>query len=130
MAVEESLSLSKALVKIEKYLVRVIPMLFALATLLNTFLSYWDIDLPIISYFASVSFLTLIFMYASSIAFRFCLYHRMFIHYTALNWILNVYDLYIGIPLDNRELFMLYVIIAGIFLFIIVKLKLKCNKMV
>ena len=121
MAVEESLN--KSLYKMELYLIKIIPMLFAGLSLLNTTLSYFDIDIPLISYIGSVSILTLMFMYLSSYVFKFCIYHRMFIHYTSLNWILNIIDYYIGIPLDNRDLFILYMSITGIFLFLILYLR-------
>ena len=124
MAVEESLR-SKALYRAELYLIKIIPMIFAGLSLLNTILSYFCIDVPLISYLASVSLLTLLFMYLSSYVFRFCAYHRMFIHYTAINWILNIIDYYIGIPLTDRELLLLYLSITGGTLFLILYLKLK-----
>ena len=52
MAVEENLN--KSLYRIELYLIKIIPMLFAGLSLLNTTLSYFDIDVPLISYIASV----------------------------------------------------------------------------
>lgn len=121
----DSLLKSKSLYKIELYLIKVIPMLFAGCTLLNMVLSYFYIDAPILSYIASVSILTLVFMYMSSIVFRFCAYHRMFIHYTTVNWVLNIYDLYIGIPLDRKGLFILYAIITGIFMYFIIYCKFR-----
>ena len=99
MAVAESLN--KSLYKIELYLVKIMPMLYALLSLLNTVLSYLDIDCVILSYIGSVSFITLLFLYITSYVFNFCEYHRMFIHYTTVTWILNIIDLYIGIPVSN-----------------------------
>lgn len=121
MAVEESLN--KSLYKMELYLIKIIPMLFAGLSLLNTVLSYFNIDIPLISYVGSVSILTLMFMYLSSYVFKFCIYHRMFIHYTSLNWVLNIIDYYIGIPLSDRGLFLFYISLTGIFLFLILYLR-------
>ncbi len=121
MAVEESLN--KSLYKMELYLIKIIPMLFAGLSLLNTILSYFDIDIPLISYIGSVSVLTLMFMYLSSYVFKFCIYHRMFIHYTSLNWVLNIIDYYIGIPISDRGLFIFYMSLTGIFLFLILYLR-------
>lgn len=100
-------------------------MLFAGLTLLNAVLSYFDVDCFVLSYIGSVSVLTLLFMYLSSIVFRFCVYHRMFIHYTLVNWVLNIVDYYIGIPISDRSMFILYMIIAGLFLFFILYLKFR-----
>ena len=121
MAVEERLR-NKTLYKLELYLLKVIPMLLALIAFLNTVLSYFDIDLVIWSYIGSVSLLPLIFLYMSSYVFKFCEYHRMFLHYVVVTNVLNVYDYYVGIPISDRELLVLHMIVAGISLFVILYL--------
>ena len=93
--------MNKLLYKIELCLVKVIPMIYALLSLLNTTLSYFGIDVAILSYIGSVSFITLLLLYVTSYVFKFCEYHRMFIHYTTVTWILNIIDLYIGIPVSD-----------------------------
>lgn len=127
MAVEERLR-DKTLYKLELYLLKIIPMLLALIAFLNTVLSYFDIDLVIWSYIGSVSMLPLIFLYMSSYVFRFCEYHRMFLHYVVITNVLNVYDYYVGIPISDRELLVLHMIITGISLFIILYLYVKSTK--
>ena len=122
MAVEEKLR-SKELYKLFLILIKIIPMIMACIFLLNTVLSYFYIDVICLSYLGSCSILTLIFMYLSSNVFRFCIYHRMFIHYVAVNWLLNIIDYYIGIPLNNRNLFIGYMILTGITLFLILYFK-------
>ena len=94
-------------------------MLLALTALLNTLLSYFDIDVPLLSYIGGISLLPLLFLYLSSYVFKFCEYHRMFLHYVSVNWILNIIDYYWGIPVSNKSLFLLYMVITGIFLFLI-----------
>ena len=123
-------NLSKRLYKTELYLLKILSALLALFYLVNIILSYFNIDIPVLSYIAGVSFIPLIFMYISSYVFKFCKYHRMFLHYILINNILNIYDLYIGIPITNRGLFIINLIIAGIILFIIVFLYVKNNKRV
>lgn len=103
-------------------------MVMAFICLLNTVLSYFDIDIPLLSYISSNSILTIIFFYMSSYVFRFCEYHRMFMHYTTIIWVLNIYDLYIGIPVDDLNLFLIYQIITGIVLFIILYMYVKNHK--
>lgn len=109
-------------------LLKIIPMLLALTALLNTLLSYFYVEVPLLSYIGGVSVLPLLFLYLSSYAFGFCSYHRMFLHYVLINWVLNIYDYYIGIPLSDKELLMLYLIITGVFLFIILYLHQKSLK--
>lgn len=127
MAVEESLR-SKALYKIQLYMLKVIPMVMAFICLLNTTLSYFDIDVPVLSYIASNSILTIIFLYLSSYVFRFCAYHRMFMHYTTVTWILNIVDTYIGIPIGDLPYLLIQLIIAGVSLFVILYLYVKHHK--
>lgn len=119
---------SKLLYKIELILLKIIPMVMSLLSLLKSILSYFDIDLVIFSYLGSVSILTLVFLYISSYVFRFCEYHRMFLHYVFVTWIINIIDYYIGIPIDDLEYLCLQMIVAGISLFIILYLYVKNHK--
>lgn len=127
MDVEERLK-GKVLYKLELYLLKVIPMLIAMLYLTNTVLSFYDIDLPILSYIGGFSLLPLAFMYLSSYVFKFCSYHRMFLHYIVVSDVLTQVDYYIGIPVSDRELLSIHLIIAGISLFIILYLYVKANK--
>ena len=118
MDAEEKLK-SKTLYKIVLYLIKTIPIITSGLFVLNTVLSYLGIDLQILAHICGISVFSLALFYLTSIAFRFCIYHRMFIHYLTVNWILDLYDYYIGIPLTTRDLFVVYLAITGIFLFII-----------
>lgn len=119
---------SKTLYKIELGLLKVIPMILALTALLNSILSYFGIDLYILSYIGGVSIFTMLFLYLSSYVFKFCEYHRMFLHYIVSTWIINIIDYYVGIPISDLEYLCLQMIIAGISLFIIPYLYVKSYK--
>lgn len=95
--------------------VRVIPILISGIYVLNTALSYFGIDWEGFSYI--VQFLFIGFTYISSLTLRFCRYHRVFIHYIALTLVLNIIDYHWGLPLSDRNLFLMYMIITGIALF-------------
>lgn len=103
-------------------------MILAFTALLNSILSYFNIDLYILSYIGGISIFTMVFLYLSSYVFKFCEYHRMFLHYVVVTWIINTIDYYIGIPINNLEYLCLQMIIAGISLFIILLLYYKTNK--
>ena len=121
---------SKRLHKLTIGVLKVIPMLLALITLLNQILSYFNIDLEVLGYIGGVSLLPMIFLYLASYCFGFCSYHRMFLHYVVICDILALIDYYIGIPISNVGLFLINLIIAGITLYIILYLHHydKCNK--
>ena len=111
-------SLNYTLHKWAVFVLKIIPMLLATTSLLNTLLSYWDIDWPVLSYLGGISLFPLIFLYLASYAFKFCEYHRVFLHYVNVNWVLNIWDYYWGIPISNKGLFMLYMVITGLFMFL------------
>jgi hypothetical protein len=127
MDVEEKLR-SKRLYKIELLMLKLIPMILAFTALLNSILSYFGIDLYILSYIGGISIFTMVFLYLSSYVFKFCEYHRMFLHYVVITWIINIIDYYIGIPVTDLEYLCLQMIVAGISLFIILYLYVKHNK--
>ena len=117
---------SKLLYKSVLYLIKVIPMLTSGVIVLNTVLSFcFEIDAPILSYIGGMSILSILFFYLASYLFKFCAWHRMFIHYTTINWIINIIDYHTNILLTDREMFAVYVMIAGACLFIGLYLKAK-----
>lgn len=124
---EENLRLHKITIGVLK----IIPMLLALTTLLNQILSYFGIDLEVLGYLGGVSLLPMIFLYLASYCFQFCNYHRMFLHYVVVCDILTLIDYYIGIPVSALLMLLIYLSIAGIALFIILYLHqkhVKCIK--
>lgn len=97
---------------------KIIPMLLAAITLLNQVLSFFYIDWEILSYIGGISLLPMAFLYLASYCFKFCSYHRMFLHYIVVCNILTAYDYYIGIPVSGVALLLINLSIAGVFLFI------------
>ena len=125
---EENLR-SKTLYKIEIGLLKIIPMILAGIYLSNTILSYFlDIDLIILSYIGGISLLPLMFLYLSSYVFRFCIYHRVFLHYITINELILTLDTHIGLPISDLEYFCLQMSVFGISLFLFLYLYVKSNK--
>lgn len=107
-------AINKELYRYVLFLIKAMPIIMSVITLLNTILSFCGIDLIIMSYIGGVSLMILLLMCLSSFAFGFGARHRVFIYYCAANWIINIIDEDIGIPLSNRNLLLLYLMIAGI----------------
>lgn len=84
--------------KLELICIKYIPIIIALLSLLDNILMYYDISLDILSYIAGTSILTTIPMYISSYVYKFCKYHRIFIHYIVVNKVIAMIDNYIIIP--------------------------------
>lgn len=121
----EEKRLNKTLYLIEIKLLKFIPYLTALFYLLNTILSYFNIDCSMFSMLAGHSIISILFMLLSSYVFKFCEYHRIPLYYMIVIECINLYDWYIGIPIENKEILILHLIIAGITMFVILYLYLK-----
>lgn len=90
---------------------------------INTIISYFGIH---IKAFAHCFVFCLIgFIYIASYLLKFCEYHRMFLHYIVIIYIINCVDYYIGIPVSDYNLFIIYSIITIIALFLILYFKIK-----
>ena len=116
---------ARSLYYIELILLKVLPVIIAICYFIATVLSYFNIETFFLSQLSGISILPLVFLYISSCVFKFCKYHRMFLHYIALNLILNLIEWYIGIPLKSIEYLSLFVIVSFIFAFITLILYLK-----
>lgn len=107
---------------------KVIPMVMAGLYLMNTVLSYFDIDYSTISYFAGIGLIPWIFILLASYTLRFCEYHRMFLWYILVNNIVCLIDDNYGLHVSDRGYLVLHFIVAGVFLFLILYFHQKCKK--
>lgn len=118
----------KILYKLELSFVKYSPMLVGLIILMNNILAYFNIYIHThVGSILGVSLLTVFHMYVSSRLYKFCEYHRMFIHYILVNILLYCFDYYVGIPLSDKGYFCMNLGIAGIFLFLILYYHQKCE---
>lgn len=107
---------------------KVLPMLLAGLFLLNTVLSYFYIDWTLLSYLASVGIIPWLFIMLASYRLKFCEHHRMFLWYIFVNNILCWADYEFTLPISNRNLFLIHIIIAGVFIFLVLYFHQKCRK--
>jgi hypothetical protein len=126
--VEESSNLNKYWHKLFLGFLKIIPMLMAALALLNTVLSYFDIDWPSISYLSGIGLIPWVFIMMASYIFKFCEYHRMFLWYILVNNFICWIDFKWPLPISNWNYFVLHIIIAGIFLFLVLYFHQKCRK--
>ena len=125
--VEESLR-SKTLYKLFLGFLKIIPMLLAGLYLLNTVLSYFDIDYSVISYVAGIGIIPWLFIMMASYVLKFCEYHRMFLWYIAVNNIVCWWDYNYELPVSDRGYLVLHFIIAGGFLFLVLYFHQRCRR--
>ena len=115
----------KLMYKLELASVKYTPIIVAFSILIGLIFSYLEIAIPLIDTLFGASIIATIPMYISSYTYKFCSYHRMFIHYIVLVHLVDTCDILIGIPLDDFNLLILYLIITGILAFIILFLYLR-----
>jgi hypothetical protein len=107
---------------------KILPMLMAVMYLANTILSYFYIESREISYFSSLGIIPWAFIMFASYRLQFCEYHRMFLWYILVNNLICWTDERYTLPIDNWNYFLLHIIIAGIFLFLVLYFHQKCRK--
>lgn len=113
--------------KLELVSIKYTSIIVAFSILIGLIFSYLEIAVPLIDTLFGASIVATIPMYISSYTYKFCSYHRMFIHYIVLVHLIDTCDILIGIPLNDFNLLILYLIITGIFLLLILYYHQKCK---
>ena len=111
--------------KLELVCVKYTPIIISFFTIISILLSFIGMDISLYGNILGASLLSTISMYISSYVYRFCAYHRMFIHYLVIVHLIDICDRLFIIPVSDYNLLVLYLSITGICLFIILYLYLK-----
>lgn len=122
---EEKSRINKTLYKTELLLLKTIPYVLALCYALNTVLSYFDIDLVILSAICSIGLIPFLFLLVSSFVFKFCKYHRVMIYYIGVTETLAWIDYYWKLPISDESYFKVLFSVFGIFLLLYTYFKIK-----
>lgn len=129
---------SKTLYKITLLTLKMLPMIMSFSYLIMFVLANTIEDWVIIPHILGTVIAPLAFVYLTSYVFKFCAFHRMFIHYYAFVELLNVTDYYVRIPISDEAITLLHDSVTIIFLISVVItyiikykkdkcLKLKCD---
>jgi hypothetical protein len=107
---------NKNLYKVFLILIKYTPMLLAMTKLGSLITNYLKIRVFALTCIGGTSIIFLVLMYIISYVFKFCLTHRLPLHYTAITSGLTIADYYIGLPLQANSLCHMYVIVTGVFM--------------
>lgn len=107
---------SKALYKITLYVLKILPMIMAFSYLIMFVLANTIESFVIVPHIAGTVVAPLAFVYLTSYVFRFCAFHRLFIHYYAFVELLNVTDYYIRIPISDAAITFIHDSVTIVFL--------------
>lgn len=91
---------SKSMYKATLYTLKILPMVMAFAYLLMLCCFNYAPKYVVIPHLLGTVFAPLIFIYITSYVFKFCAFHRLFIHYYTFITILNVSDHYLHPYID------------------------------
>ena len=122
MGVEEK-SRKNSKYKILLIILKYTPIIMAFCYMLNTIFY-----IEPLSNIAGVSLLTWIFLYISSIVFKFCIYHRLLLWYILIDDLFNIVDYYFKLPISTDALFRIHNILLGITLFTILLVYARSHK--
>lgn len=100
--------INKSLYKVDLFLLKLLPMIMCASYLIANYGATFQITtgfgivLQIVSHYLGLVLAPMLFMYISSYVFKFCNYHRMFIHYILVMNLMNVTNWYFRIPISNE----------------------------
>lgn len=109
-------TLSKNLYKIFISAIKYIPNILALLKIIGLTLSYFNISSFFLTCFGGTSIILIAILYLISFIFRFCGLYRLSLNYVTAITIMTIIDYYIGIPVDNNTIYLIYESITGVFI--------------
>lgn len=95
-----------------------LPAIMAFSYLFNVICAHLLVGWQVITHYLGLVIAPLAFYYIASYVFKFCWYHRLFIHYIAFVELLNITDYYIGIPISNKAICIVHYGVTAVFLVI------------
>lgn len=101
-------TVNKQLYKVDLFLLKLAPVLMCGGLIISTYgasfkiIAGFGIILQIVSHYLGLVIAPIAFMYISSYVFKFCNYHRMFIHYIAIIELMNVTNWYFKVPISDQ----------------------------
>lgn len=112
----ENTLINKNLYKIFITIIKYVPYVLAFLKIIGLILNYFKILTFFLTCLGGTSIIFIGMLYIISFIFKFCLMHRLSLHYVTILILLTTIDHYIGIPLSVEYLFKLYALLSGVFI--------------
>lgn len=117
---------NKVLYTLEIKSTKYLPIVIALLYIINTTISYIGYNIEEFAFIGGMSLLPLGKLYLDSFTYKLCIHHRVFIYYIFLHNLISVVDYYTNYCIvEDRDLFLIHIILFGIFLTLYIILKRK-----
>lgn len=92
-----------------------LPAVMAFSFFMNVYCAFAGVWFQVITHFLGLAITPLVFYYIASYIFHFCWYHRLFIHYIAIEELINLTDWYFRIPISNEAICYVHFTITAVF---------------
>ena len=99
-------------------LLKFMPWMIGIIYLIQIILSCFGIQLIWLTIIFGISIIPAILLCMMSNLLGFCIWHRLPLYYVVTIDLINAYDFYIGIPITNKYMLLIYLIIFGLFVLI------------
>ena len=123
-------NINKNLYKLTIITLKFLPIIMASAFMISNIIHITIVQ--IMCHIIGLNVAQFLFIYLTSYAFKFCNYHRIFIHYLILIETINVIDWYIEIPISDKAMQITHIVISVVFILIAIKMyynkNIKCIK--
>lgn len=126
---------SKSVYKTTVKLLKLLPMIMVVSYFLMLLLFYTADRYIVIPHVLGTVIAPLVFIYLISYVFRYCTFHRMFIHYYAFIQLLNVIGHYHWLPTDGETTTLIHdgvtilFIICAVIMYVIKFRKAECTRL-
>ena len=102
--------------KLMLFILKTIPAVMALSYFFNVFCAFLGVGFQIATHYVGLFLAPMMFLYISSYVFKFCEYHRWYIHYLVVAEFVTLTDWYFKIPVSNATMCYIQFGIAAVFL--------------
>ena len=103
--------------KVFLIILKFIPHIIALFYALYNILGFIEIDGVILGHLIHTSVFSWIFLYLTSIVFKYCYVHRLPLYYIAFCDVITLIDYYFEIPISDANLLNLHIFVIGLLIF-------------
>lgn len=115
---------NKTLYTLEIKSTKYLPIIIAVLYIVNTTFSFNGYDIEEFATIGGMSLLPLGKLYLDSFTYKLCVHHRVFIYYIFLHNLIASIDYYTNYSLiEDRVLFLIYIVLFGIFTLLYIILK-------
>ena len=127
---------SKSVYKVTVKLLKLLPMIMVLSYFIMLGLSFVADRYVVIPHVLGTVIAPLVFIYLISYVFRYCTFHRLFIHYYVFIQLLNVIGHYHWLPTDGETTTLIHdsvtivFIITAVIMYVIKFRKAECTRLI